>query len=65
MSKFIQEYFAQGIGNHLVGQLGRVEILQIIPNHANTVLNIFWNIEPKHLEQQGIRPGKEDYEERL
>lgn len=56
-------YFANGTFNHNIGQLDDIQLLKIIPNRTNTVLNIFWSIEPKYLESKGIVIGSNNYEE--
>lgn len=54
-------YFANGLFNHGVNQLESIQIQQVIPNSKNTVLNIFWNIEPSYLHAKGIVPGVDKY----
>lgn len=44
MENFLALYFANGLLNHNSNQLNDIEILEIIPNAANTVMNVFWNI---------------------
>jgi hypothetical protein len=54
MNNVISMYFANGIFNHNVGQLEKVAFREVIPNRTNTVLNVFWDIEEKYLEEKGI-----------
>jgi len=44
MEGFIAMYFTNGLFNHNVGQLEKIQILQIVPNRTNTVMNVFWNL---------------------
>lgn len=61
MKNVLSMYFSHGLFNHGVGQLEEVGFKDVIPNRTNTVLNIFWDIEPKYLQEKGIIEGSDDY----
>jgi hypothetical protein len=61
MENFLALYFANGLLNHNSNQLTDIELLEIKPNAANTVMNVFWNISKQYLSKQGIIPGSNNY----
>lgn len=56
MSNFVYLYFVSGLYNHNASQFDSIEILEIIPNRANTVINVFWNIQKDYFIRKGLSP---------
>ena len=61
----IAMYFAKGLFNRNISQLSHIDICQVIPNKANTVINIFWNISNKYLATKKIVKGVNDFEKKF
>ena len=64
MSNFVYLYFVSGLFNHNASQFDSMEILQIIPNRANTVINVFWNIQKDYLTRKGVFPEDPQYQQK-
>jgi len=57
MESFVVSYFANGFCNHNTNQLEDVQIISVIPNKSNTVLNVFWDLDPNYLQKIGLFEG--------